>query len=194
MDEDRLLTRPASTAFDDGQEAARALRAAYREHGNDVYRFALHLTGDPSVASDVTQETFTRAVQRLEALRLRDRLRPWLFGIARNVAREHAHASRKGALRTLRQDGDDESDPTPATGGSPEERLLDRELAVVLQEALRSLSVDRRAALVLRVDRGLPYLEIADIMGWSLAKTKVEIHRARTVLRDRLARYRGGEP
>ena len=49
-----------------------------------------------------------------------------------------------------------------------------------------------RAALVLRIDHGLAYEEIASLMGWSLQKVKNEIHRARLQLRASLAGYLEG--
>ncbi|HYH98469.1 sigma factor-like helix-turn-helix DNA-binding protein, partial [Hyalangium sp.] len=53
---------------------------------------------------------------------------------------------------------------------------------------------ERRSALLLRIDHGLPYEEIAQVMGWSLPKVKNEIHRARLQLRERLAAHVGGRP
>ncbi len=80
---------------------------------------------------------------------------------------------------------------------SPETQLLDREAVVVVTRALAQLPEDRRAALLLRLDHGLRhYDEIARAMGWSLSKVKVEIFRAREVLRATLGcgQYRGGAP
>ena len=48
---------------------------------------------------------------------------------------------------------------------------------------------DRRAALLMRIDHGLPYEQIAEAMGWNLQKVKNEIHRARLQLRERLSGY-----
>jgi RNA polymerase sigma-70 factor (ECF subfamily) len=62
----------------------------------------------------------------------------------------------------------------------------------VIHRALGRLSEERRAMLLLRLDHGLAYEEIASLMGFSLAKVKVEIHRARQILREELEAYRGG--
>jgi RNA polymerase sigma-70 factor (ECF subfamily) len=45
---------------------------------------------------------------------------------------------------------------------------------------------------MLRLDHGLSYDDIAGLMGWTLSKVKVEVHRAREVLREELAGYEGG--
>jgi RNA polymerase sigma-70 factor (ECF subfamily) len=59
----------------------------------------------------------------------------------------------------------------------------------MLEGALADLSEDRRAALLMRIDHGLGYGEIAAAMGWTLQKVKNEIHRARLQLRASLAGY-----
>ena len=106
---------------------------------------------------------------------------PWLFGIARNVFYEELRA-RKKHLRSL--DDDDEGldeVPEPDQSPSPEGMLLGAEADAKLAEAMAELSEERRAALVLRIDHGLDYDQIAEVMGWPLSKVKNEIHRARLV-------------
>jgi RNA polymerase sigma-70 factor (ECF subfamily) len=122
------------------------------------------------------------------------RLAPWVFGIARNVALELRRA--RGRFRRVVSDAaenasDEAVDPS---GRTPEAELLDREALTVVERALDRLSETRRAALLLRLDHGLAYEDIAQLMGWSLAKAKVEIFRAREVLRATLDDYRGGVP
>jgi RNA polymerase sigma-70 factor (ECF subfamily) len=61
-----------------------------------------------------------------------------------------------------------------------------------VSRALERLSEDRRAMLLLRLDHGLGCEQIAELMGFSVPKVKVEIHRARQVLRAELLKYEGG--
>ena len=72
---------------------------------------------------------------------------------------------------------------------SPEAMLLSAESDRVLDGALAHLAEERRAALLMRIDRGLGYGEIAAAMGWPLQKVKNEIHRARLQIRASLAGY-----
>ncbi|MBU8896644.1 sigma-70 family RNA polymerase sigma factor [Corallococcus sp. M34] len=168
-----------------------AFRTLFERHAPAVWRFLRDLLRDEAAADEATQETFVRAHGRLSALRDGDRLGAWLLGIARNVYLETRR--RRGMTHV---DVDDEAHegqveavlPTP----SPEDLLLDRELEGLLAEALGALREERRAALLLRIDHGLPYEEIASVMGWSLPKVKNEIHRARLQLRERLADHVGG--
>jgi RNA polymerase sigma-70 factor (ECF subfamily) len=174
-----------------------ALRAIYTQHAPSIHRFLRDLLGDEALACDATQETFARAFRRLDTLRAIDRIAPWLFGIARNVCLEQRKARRRhgtwgGAAAPRERLETDESEHTDAL--TPEVMLLGREAARVVGDALSRMSEDRRTVLLLRIDHALAYEDIAELMGWSLAKVKVEIHRARLELRAQLAKYRGGEP
>ncbi|HVY49371.1 MAG TPA: RNA polymerase sigma factor, partial [Minicystis sp.] len=71
-----------------------ALGAIYARHAPAIQRFLRDLVGCPAAAADATQETFVRAFRRIDTLRDEDRLTPWLFGIARNVALEVQKARR----------------------------------------------------------------------------------------------------
>jgi RNA polymerase sigma-70 factor (ECF subfamily) len=157
-----------------------------------VHRFLRDLLGDAALASDATQETFVRAFKRVDQLPRTTRLVPWVFGVARFVALEMRKA--RGRSRRVIDDAvvaDDRAVDTRMR--TPEAELLDREALIVVERALSFLPEERRAALLLRLDHGLAYDEIAPLLGWSLAKVKIEIFRAREVLRATLEEYRSGE-
>ena len=172
-------------------DARTILAALYAAHAASIQRFLRDLLGDATLAADGTQETFARAFRRLETLREDDKHLPWLFGIARNVSLEYRKARRVARDRFA---GDDDIDAAPCGGRSPEAQLLGREAAKMVGRALEELSEERRAALLLRVDHGLSYEEIAAALGCSVAKAKVEVFRAREVLRAILRTYEGGAP
>jgi RNA polymerase sigma-70 factor, ECF subfamily len=166
----------------------KAFRAIFDRHAPAVRRFLYDLLRDRDSADEATQETFVRAHGRLAALRDEDKLVAWLFGIARHVYHEARRARRPAPIP---QD-------TPGLeaidlGPTPEGALMGREADRLLERAIGELSEERRAALLLRIDHGLEYEEIRTIMGWSLAKVKNEIHRARLELRASLKQYIGGE-
>jgi RNA polymerase sigma-70 factor (ECF subfamily) len=164
-----------------------AIGALYVEHGARVFRFLRDLLGDAVLAADATQETFTRAFRVLHTVEPGRSVVPWLFGIARNVSLELRRA-RFRAGRVLVPEGEFAREVS-AANASPERALLDREAVAVVERSLERLSEDRRAMLLLRLDHGLSYEEIAKLMGFSLAKVKVEIFRAREVLREAMAEY-----
>ena len=166
--------------------SANALGTAYAEHGPRIQRFLRDLLGDATLAADATQETFARAHKRLATAPVDAPLVPWLFGIARNVSLELRKARARGRWLTTTDAVPDGACP----GSGPEDQYLGHEAARIVGAALAQLSEERRAMLLLRLDHGLAYDDIAAAMGCSLAKVKIEIFRAREVLRKTMAEYR----
>lgn len=165
----------------------RAFRLIYERHAAPIYRFLRDILRDDAAADEATQETFVRAHTRLSTLADRDKLAPWLFGIARLVSFELLRARKAADLAVDETELEAAHSPAP----TPEAALLGREADAALASALAALPAERRAALLLQMDHDLSYDEIAGAMGWSLSKVKIEIHRARLALRDRLKEYVG---
>jgi RNA polymerase sigma-70 factor (ECF subfamily) len=158
-----------------------AFREIFRQHAPRVWRFLRDLLGTGAAADDAAQETFVRAHAALLDGAPIERLAPWLFGVARNVSREHLRARSRTVAMAEPVDGE-----VPACAADPEALLAGRETAGALVGALAVLSHDRRTALLLRADHELGYDEIAGILGWTLPRVKNEIHRARLQLRAAL--------
>jgi RNA polymerase sigma-70 factor (ECF subfamily) len=164
----------------------RAFRVIFNQQAPAVRRFLGDLLRDESAADEATQETFVRAHQRLPTLSGAEKLQGWLMGIARMVFLEQLRRKRRDGPRL--EDEPQQVDRAP----TPEAALLTGEADRVLDGALAELTEDRRSALLMRLDHGLGYGEIAEAMGWPLQKVKNEIHRARLQLRARLASYLEG--
>lgn len=167
---------------------AEAFGELFARFSKPVRRFLGDLLRDDAAAEEATQETFVRAHVMLPRLAEPPRVKAWLYGIARNVAFE---TRRLGPTLAVPDDDDSKVEavlPAP----DPLALLLDRELEGAFAEALGGLRPHRRAALVLRLDHGLGYDEIAEAMGWTLPMVKNEIHRARLELRRSLAPHLHG--
>ena len=182
-----------SSADDDDRGDCATFTFLYEREAPRIHRFLRDLLGDAALAADATQETFARAFQHhRDVLRDRNRAVPWLFGIARNVSLELQRArGRRDRVITSDEGLEHVGDRAAAC---PERYALGREAIRVVDAALTKLSEDRRAVLLLRLDHGFSYEDIATLMGFSLAKVKVEIHRAREVLRETLEDYERAEP
>ena len=145
----------------------------YERYSPDVYRFALYLSGDASLAEDITQETFVRAWVTPGEIR-GGTVKAYLLMIARNLFRsEWNRAARQVTL------DDSLPDPKPSaeavTGGRAE-------LGVVL-DALQKLSESDRSALLMHAQDDLSYAHIAAALGLSEGAVKVKVHRARLKLK-----------
>ncbi len=166
-----------------------AFKALFERHVVGVRRFLRDLLRQGDLADDATQETFARAHAQLAKLTDYDRFKPWVLGIARNVAFEARRVRQHDVL-----EDDDDSTPTAVIPSpDPERVLLDAELEKHFTEAMGTLSGNRRAALLMRLDHGLAYEEIAAAFGWSIPTVKNEIHRARLKLRAQLLPHLTGE-
>jgi RNA polymerase sigma-70 factor (ECF subfamily) len=162
-----------------------AFRMIFDRQSPGVRRFLGDVLRDDVAADEGTQETFVRAHQRLPTIEDPGKLQGWLFGIARLVSFEQLRRRRRDALPAEPPDEVAQIDQAP----SPEAVLLSAESNRILDAALARLAEERRAALLMRIDHGLGYDEIAAAMGWPLQKVKNEIHRARLQLRASLAGY-----
>ncbi|MCA1618674.1 MAG: sigma-70 family RNA polymerase sigma factor [Acidobacteria bacterium] len=168
-----------------------AFRLIFDRYSRPVLGFIFDMVGDRSLAEDLAQETFVRAFRGLSTLREETKLSTWLFGIARNCARE--------CLRSRRRDtGNVEIDAEPAFelhdhARTPSGELLDKELSGVIQTALQRLDEDKRTVFTLKVLQQRSYEEIAEITGFSVGKLKTDLHRARAEMRKRIGPYLGGE-
>ncbi len=136
------------------------VRAAYAAHGPELYRFALRQLGDGGAAQDVVQEVFLRAWRAANSYDPQlASLRTWLFAIARNVVVDEA---RRFAVRPWQRNLTDEVGLETPVGDSLDERLVD---AWVVEEALRRIAEDHRAANVQTHLRGRPHAEVAAEFG-----------------------------
>ena len=165
-----------------------AFAMLFERHGPAIKRFVRDLLRDAAAADDALQETFTRAHVQLIKLPEPDRFKPWVFGIARNVVFESKRVRQHSDIDSSDSDLPAAVLPSP----TPETALLDEELRKTFNGALEMLSADRRSALLMRVDHGLSYDDIAAATGWSLQTVKNEIHRVRLTLREALRPHVGG--
>lgn len=168
-----------------------AFRLIFERYARPVISFIYDMVGERELAEDLAQETFVRAYQHLPSLRDDSKLSTWLFGIAKNVARE----SLRSRPQQRRQVGIDEEPVMELCDGrpSPAGQLLDKELSSVIQNALLTLDEDKRLVFTLKVFQQRSYEEIAEITGFSIGKLKTDLHRARSVMRRRIGPYLGGE-
>ncbi len=164
-----------------------AFRLIFERYSRPLISFIYDQVSNRELAEELTQETFVRAYRSLHTLRTETKLSTWLFGIAKNVARESLRAS---LLDDRHVDLENKlvlnlSDRGPV----PVKQLLNKELNEVIQNSLALLDEDKRLVLTLKVFQQCSYEEIAEITGFSIPKLKTDLHRARTEMRRRVGQY-----
>jgi RNA polymerase sigma-70 factor (ECF subfamily) len=166
-----------------------AFRLIFDRYARPIISFVYDMVGRRELAEELTQETFVRAYRNIKGLRDETKLSTWLFGIAKNVARE----SLRSRIRDDRKVGiDDDRIMELADGGvTPDDQLLNKELNGVIREALGALDEDKRLVFTLKIFQQRSYEEIAEITGSSIPKLKTDLHRARAEMRRRIRPYLG---
>ena len=144
----------------------------YARYSDDVYRFALWLSGNPDDAMDVTSETFVRAWTAPSEPRM-DSVKAYLFTIARNLIRKQWH--RDARHEPLEETIQDSATPTFEIAAQRDEFRQ-------AMKAIQSLSEMDRTVLLLRAEEEMSYEDIAIITGLTVTAAKVKVFRARAKL------------
>jgi RNA polymerase sigma-70 factor (ECF subfamily) len=159
--------------------------AAYQEHGAIVRRY-LARRMRPEDAEDLAQETFVRAMASPKGLRDETKVRSYLLRTAHNLLLNFRR--RKKWVRAENELGRHTSLEDLA-GGRPDDaqaQVALRELREAVQAVLLELPADQQLAFRWGILEKRPYREICECTGWTLSKVKVDVHRARKALLDRL--------
>jgi RNA polymerase sigma-70 factor (ECF subfamily) len=164
---------------------ARAFEELAREAEAGLYRHVLRIVGAPDEADDVVQDAFISAWRSLAAFE-GGSFRAWLFRIATNRSIDLIRARRRRGELPLEPSEDEavEWAEPAAEGPDPAELASRSEALAVVEEALRSVPAEQRAALLLRDVEGFSYEEIAQIAAVEVGTVKSRIHRARTAVRN----------
>ena len=175
----------ARTTIDDGvNEFQRALaddaafESWYRRTVPRVYAYLLSRSaGDVALAEDLTQQTFTAAIDQRSRYDGRADTVTWLCGIARHKLADHFRAIERDERRQRRMEVRQiQLDENRQSQLGIEDRTM-------IGEALRSLPASQRAVLAFVVLDDLPVAEAARLMGRSRSATESLLFRARESFR-----------
>jgi RNA polymerase sigma factor (sigma-70 family) len=168
-DSDGELAR-ASAAGDE-----RAFAGIYHRYANRLHDFCVGMLADRDSAADCVQDVFCTAATQLPQLRDPDKLRPWLYSIARNEALRR--------IRARRRETPLDEVPDAASGDAGPDTLAARlELAELIADAADGLSDRDRAVLDLAFRHGLSGPELADVLGVTLINANTMVHRLRETI------------
>jgi len=163
-----------------------AFTALYRRRQGPVYRFALHMSGSPQVAEEVTQEVFLFLLQRGRDFDpARGAVGAYLFGVARNYVRRAMEKSYSEAATTSPVE---EDDPFLVTDFDPLEDMARNQTSKAVWKAVLSLPEHYREVVVLCDLQELSYADAAAALGCALGTIRSRLHRAHEMLVKKLQR------
>lgn len=160
-----------------------------RAYQDMVFSTAARITGRDGPAEDIAQQVFLKAYENFAQLQTSPAAGGWLKTVARNLALNHATRYRRRwrFFSELRTDDDDDADMDIPQPDSDVADFDDDTRRAIVAEALQKLPDHRRVPLVLYHFEEMSYEEIAQQLGISLPKVKIDILRARGALAKILA-------
>lgn len=162
------------------------LETLFRAHHDRIFRTAHRITGSTADAEDVLQTVFLRLIKGQENYDLSSHPEAYLSRAAINASLDLLRSRTRA--RSVGLD-DVDSYAFESSGKNPEAQHADRELQVLIREAVARLGATASEMFVLRYYEGFDNHEIAKMMGTSQIVVGVVLHRARTKLRKEIGHY-----
>ncbi len=159
-----------------------AMNRLVDRHHAAAFRVALSLVSDPDLAQDVAQDAFLKAFRGLDGFRGDASFRTWMLTIVANTA--------KGALRKVMRRRETTLEgvaPVESPEASPEDRAALGEVATRARALLAQLPEKQRMSVQLRVDEGLSFREIGEVIGSSEGAARVNYFHGIRRLRELMA-------
>ena len=155
------------------------IQEVYEKYFTVVYRYLLSLSHNAHIAEELTQETFFKALKKVDDFRGDCDLRVWLCQISKNTYYDYLKKNKKYAPES--QDEKEESFPSDLL-----QNFSDKETALQVHKVLHRLSEPYKEVFSLRVFGELSFAEISSLFGKSESWARVTYHRACKKIREEL--------
>jgi RNA polymerase sigma-70 factor (ECF subfamily) len=189
-------------AFDDAELVQRCREGDMRAYGTLVakYQDRIHnlifrMCSRSADTEELAQETFLKALERIGQFRGNSKFYTWLFRIAVNLT--ISYRRRAGRIRFHSMNGPEEYEEARSQSltaqlaqrrsPGPERVAMAGETSSRIAEALEELEDEFKMVVVLRDIEDMDYATIAEVVGVPVGTVKSRLHRARCLLRQRLA-------
>ena len=163
-----------------------------------IFHYSWLMCGQREDAEDVAQETLLKVFESLDQLREPERVRPWVFRIARNACLMKRRKSVFAPSQELSLD-----DFMPAIdhqgghaklqiadwSGLPDRQILQSEMKHVLDQAIGALPENYKSVILMRDVEELSTMETAQVLDLTEDVVKTRLHRARLAVRQKLDEY-----
>ncbi|MEK0430201.1 MAG: hypothetical protein RL139_5 [Gemmatimonadota bacterium] len=157
----------------------RAAGALVERHAPAVARFAASL-GEREGVEELVQDTFVRAFASLDGFRSDSALRTWLFTICKRLWLDRRRSERR------RREDVELGEAHAATDADALDGLVAEETAARIRAVMTTLSPMQREVFALRVNEGMAYEEIAQVVGSTAGSCRVHYHNAVKLIRERV--------
>ena len=153
---------------------------------NRLMNFVFRFVGSFQEAEDIVQDTFVKLYQKKDYYRPISEFSTWIFTIASNLAKTELRKRKRRKVSYLSQIGIEEKDFDIPVEDTTDEETVGEYTESQIQDAIQSLQLHFRTALILRDIEELSYEEISKILDVPLGTIKSRINRARLQLQEKL--------
>src|SRR5579863_2478198 len=170
---------------------ASAFEQIYKAHSRRVYGLCFRMTGNPTLAEDLTQDVFLQVFRKIQTFRAESAFSTWLYRLAVNIVlmRRRIKTLNETSLEARNEEEDETFHRREM--GKIDLRVSGVVDRVNLKRALRQLPRGYRQIFLLHDVWGYEHHEIAEALGCSVGNSKSQLHKARVRLRTIL---RNGHP
>ncbi len=161
-------------------------------HADSLYTFAYHLTYNDDDANDLVQETYLKAYRFIQKYDQGTNAKAWLFKILKNAfINEYRKKSKKPTTVDYEEIASfhDEEDTNYSSYLDLREEIFQHMMGDEVTNSINSLPVDFRTVILLCDVEGFKYEEIAKIVDIPIGTVRSRLHRARQMLKEKLANY-----
>lgn len=151
----------------------------YDEYFDDVYKYVLAMSKDPSLSEEITQETFFKAIKNFKNFKGESRIYTWLCQIAKNLVYDYYRKNKKEVIISFSDDWADLDEDILKT-------LENEEQSIEIHKLLHKLSEPYKEVFTLRVFAELPYKRIGEIYKRTDTWARVVFYRAKNKLMEDL--------
>ncbi|HMN11630.1 MAG TPA: sigma-70 family RNA polymerase sigma factor [Bellilinea sp.] len=163
LDTRRAPTSEKST----GKSASIELKISelYEQYVSLIYNYLLSRVQNSAIAEDLTSQTFLSAVENRSSVKDPEKVRPWLFTIARNKANDHFRRAKRYPEQAFEEEVDHLIAPGSASSAEQDELIS-------LRRLVRQLPPLEQQIIHLRLSSGLTFPDIARVIGTSENRIK----------------------
>jgi RNA polymerase sigma-70 factor (ECF subfamily) len=149
----------------------------YQDYFSVVYKYILSISRDPLTAEEITQETFFKAMKKIDSFRGDCSIRVWLCQIAKNTYFDYQ--KKQARVEELPEEY---GEPV----SSPEEAVIRESDKKAIHKVLHSLKEPYKEVFTLRTYGDLSFSEIAELFEKTTSWARVTYHRARAMIKEAL--------
>lgn len=153
------------------------LERLYDEYFDSVYRFMLSISGNHHIAEEITQETFFKALKKIDSFRGESSLTTWLYQIAKNIYRDYL--KRRSRI-------DKAPDDIRENDAGVELEIIRKADAKEIHMIVHQLKEPYKEVFSLRIFGELSFCDIGEIFGKSEGWARVTYHRAKLMIKEEL--------